>query len=84
MAHYDTFREQLAIKYPANGHALWGPSPRNGHDRVEVGDISFMRQGKFYQLFNALLSAGHPSHQRLGVPEYHEVLVPSLSYHIDR
>jgi len=37
MAHYDTFREQLAIKYPAIGHALWGPSPRNGHDRVEVG-----------------------------------------------
>ncbi|KAI0299169.1 hypothetical protein BC826DRAFT_62290 [Russula brevipes] len=83
MAHYDIFREQLAIKYPTNGHALWEPSPRSGHDRVEVGDVGFMREGKFYRLFNALLSADHPSHRRLGVPEYHEVLVPSLPDHID-
>ncbi|KAI0299166.1 hypothetical protein BC826DRAFT_62160 [Russula brevipes] len=83
MAHYDTFREQLAINYPASGHALWEPSPRSGKDRVEVGDVGFIREGKFYRLFNALLSADHPSHRRFGVPEYHEVLVPSLSDHID-
>lgn len=83
MAHYDIFREQLAIKYPAHGHALWEPSPRRGHNRVEIGDVGFIREGKFHRLFNALLPADHPSH-KFGVPEYHEPLTPSLSDHIDR
>ena len=78
MAHYDIFRERLAIKYPAFGHALWEPD-----SRVQVGDVGFIREGKFERLFNALLPADDPSHE-LGVPEYHEPLVPSLSDHIYR
>jgi hypothetical protein len=82
MADYDIFREQLAIKYPSYGHALWGPSPRDPNIPVQVGDVGFVRRGKFHRLFNALLPADDPSHQR-GVPEYHEPLVPTLSDHLD-
>jgi hypothetical protein len=81
MAHYDVFREQLAIKYPAFSHALWDPTPRNPDRPVQVGDVGFIRKGKFYRLFNALLPADDQSHE-LGMPEYHEPLVPSLLEHV--
>ncbi|KAI9511932.1 hypothetical protein F5148DRAFT_1280314 [Russula earlei] len=41
MAHYDIFRGQLAIQYPAYGHALWEPSPARVHSPVEIGDVGF-------------------------------------------
>jgi hypothetical protein len=81
MAHYDIFSAQLAINYPAYGHALWEPSPPRLYCPVEVGDVGFIREGRFHRLFNALLSADHPSH-RIGVPEHYEPLIPSLSDHI--
>ena len=81
MAHYDIFGAQLAINYPACGRALWDPSPPKSDFPVEVGDVGFIRRGRFHRLFNALLSSDHPSH-RLGVPEYHEPLIPSVSDHI--
>jgi len=83
MAHYDIFRGQLASKYPAYGHALWEPSPPSLHSPVEIGDVGFVREGRFHRLFNALLSADHPSHQ-FGVPEYHEPLLLKLSSHVIR
>ena len=85
MAHYDIFRDQLGIKYPVFGHALWDPNPQSGrlYSPVEVGDVGFICEGKFHRLFNALLPADHPSHQRFGVPEYHEPLQPSVAGHID-
>ena len=82
MADCDIFREQLAIKYPLYGHALWEPSPRDPDKPVQVGDVGFIRKGKFHRLFNALLPANDPSHGR-GVPEYHEPLIPNLSDHLD-
>ena len=81
MTHYDIFRGQLASKYPAYGYALWEPSPSRLYSLVEVGDVGFIRGGRFHRLFNALLSADHPSHKS-GVPEYHEPLIPKLSDHI--
>jgi hypothetical protein len=83
MAHYDIFREQLGIKYPAYGHALWEPSPGTLYSYVEVGDVGYVREGKFHRLFNALLPGDHPSHSTFGVPEYHEPLTPYPSRHID-
>ncbi|KAH9163724.1 hypothetical protein EDB89DRAFT_1859852 [Lactarius sanguifluus] len=80
--HYDTFREELAKAYPAFGHALWEPNPGE-YPPVEVGDVGFVRQGKFHRLFNALYSEDHPSNQRFGVPEDHEQLQPTPN-HIDR
>ena len=84
MAEYDIFRDQLAIKYPSHGHALWVPSPRNPDRPVQVGDVGFIRKGKFHRLFNSLLPADDPSHDELGVPEYHEPLVPNMLNHIDK
>ena len=83
MAHYDIFRDQLGIKYPAFGHALWEPNPARSYAPVEVGDVGYIREGKFHRLFNALLPADHPSHRRFGVPEYHEPLRPGVADHID-
>ena len=83
MAHYDIFRRQLAIKYPALGHALWDPNPINPDMVVQVGDVGFIREGRFHRLFNALLPGNDPSHYR-GVPVDHEPLVPSLPDHIVR
>ena len=81
MADYEIFREQLAIMYPSYGYALWEPRPLNPNRPVQVGDVGFIRGGRFYRLFSALLPANDPS-QELGVPEYHEPLVPTLSDHI--
>jgi hypothetical protein len=81
MADYEIFREQLAIKYPSYGYALWEPSPANPNRPVQVGDVGFIREGRFYRLFGALLPADDSS-QQLGVPEYHEPLVPTLSDHV--
>ena len=81
MADYDIFREQLAIKYPTYGHALWGPRPKKPDRPVQVGDVGFIRRGYFHRLFNALLSADDPSHE-LGVPEYHEPLILSVPDHL--
>ncbi|KAI0295930.1 hypothetical protein BC826DRAFT_1006275 [Russula brevipes] len=55
MAHYDIFREQLVVKYPAYGHALWEPNPGRLYSPLEVGDVGYVREGKFHRLFfNAL------------------------------
>ena len=71
---YDIYREELGIKYPAYGHALWEPSPGGRYTSVEIGDVGFVRQGYFHRLFNILLPEDHPSHQD-GVPQHHEPLV---------
>ncbi|KAN0126288.1 hypothetical protein V8E53_015211, partial [Lactarius tabidus] len=65
------------------GHALWDPNPGNLYPAVEVGDVGYIREGKFRRLFNVLLPANHPSHTNFGVPEYHEQLTPNIGNHID-
>ena len=82
MAEYDIYREKLAIKHPSYGHALWEPNPRKPDRPVQVGDVGFIRRGRFYPFFNALLPADDPSHE-FGVPEYHEPLVPTPPEHLD-
>jgi len=86
LADYEIFREQLAIKYPSYGYALWGPSPINPNRPVQVGDVGFILEGRFHRIFSALLPADDPS-QEFGVPEYFEPLVPTdptLSDHLVR
>jgi hypothetical protein len=82
MAHYDLFRHHLAVRFPAYGHALWDPDPGNLYPAVEVGDVGYICEGKFHRLFNVLLPANHPTHQNLGVPEYHEQLTLDMADHI--
>jgi hypothetical protein len=83
MADYDIYREQLAITFPTYGHALWDPRPTRPDRPVKVGDVGFIRWGRFHRFFNILLPADDPSHE-LGVPEYYEPLVPILSDHINK
>ncbi|KAI9445965.1 hypothetical protein H4582DRAFT_2163098, partial [Lactarius indigo] len=71
------------IAHPAFGHALWDPDPGQ-YPPVQVGDVGYIRNGKFHRLFNALLSADHPSHKRLGTPPDHEPLQLQVKDHIDR
>ena len=72
MAEYDIFREQLGIAFPAYGHALWNPRPWKPNTTVEVGDVGFIRMGKFHRLFNALCSKDE---QPDNVPDDFEQLV---------
>jgi hypothetical protein len=55
------FREELALRYPAHGHALWEPDPGGLYEAVEVGDVGFIRNGYFHRLFNALRPPVVPS-----------------------
>ncbi|KAH9959643.1 hypothetical protein BC827DRAFT_1156210 [Russula dissimulans] len=64
--------------YPTYGHALWDSTPTRPDMPVKIGDVGFIRWGKFHRFFNALLPANDPSHE-LGVPENHEPL--ALNYH---
>lgn len=83
MTDYDIFREQLGIRYPGYGHALWDPSPNNPDRPVEVGDVGFIRRGRFHRLFNALLPEDDEL-QDLGVPEYYERLEPNMKKHVSK
>ena len=81
MAHYDIFRDQLAIMWPTVGHALWEPEP-SPYSPIDIGDVGFVREGKFHRLFNALRPEKDPSHGRFGVPEHYEQLIPKCTNHI--
>ena len=85
--HYDTYREELAKAYPGFGHALWEPDPGvpsgDLNPTIGVGDVGFIREGRFHRLFNALLPADHPSNETFGVPADHEPLQPN-DHHINR
>jgi hypothetical protein len=82
-AHYDIFRHHLVMKFPAYGHALWEPDHGNLYPAVKVGDVGYIREGKFRRLFNVLLPAEDESHEDFGVPEYHEPLTVSVKKHIE-
>jgi hypothetical protein len=82
MAYYDIYRDRLATTYPAFGHALWEPSPEERYGPVRIGDVGFVREGKFYCLFNALLPADDASHDGIPLPDSHEPLVLDVPDHI--
>ncbi|KAH9021278.1 hypothetical protein EDB83DRAFT_2231297 [Lactarius deliciosus] len=84
LAHYDTYREELAKAYPGFGYALWEPGPGDENPHVEVGDVGFIREGQFHRLFSVLLPENHESHERFGVPEGHEPLRLTVTNHINR
>jgi hypothetical protein len=83
MAHYNTFRDQIAIAHPAYGYALWESDPGEQYPPVAVGDVGYIREGNFCRLFNALLPEDHQSHQRFGVSNGHEPLQLSMPDHVD-
>jgi len=76
MGDCNTFREELAIRYPNHGHALWNPDPGGLYDSVGVGDVGFIRDGYFFRLFNALLPRDPPSGSDLDNPHGHGLVYP--------
>jgi hypothetical protein len=82
MAHYDIFRDQLAIRFPAYGYALWEPSPGDLYHVASIGDVGYISHGRFHRLFNILLPADDPSHEIFGVPDNHHPFQPKVSKHI--
>lgn len=83
MAHYDIFREALALNFHAYGYALWEPSPGELYEPVSIGDVGFIREGKFHRIFNALLPKDHPTHANFRTPDDHEPLQLRMERHID-
>ena len=84
MHHYDIYRDQLSITHPSFGHALWDPAPEGEYGPVKVGDVGYVREGRFFRLFNALLPADDPSHNDIPLPEHHEPLISNVRNHIYR
>ena len=87
-AQHETFREELGIKYPAYGYALWEPGSRGRYHAVQVGDVGFIREGYFHKLFNVLhpasASGGGPSNSSRGVLGNDELLQIRMDNHIGR
>ena len=79
------FREELAIRYPKHGHALWEPDPDGLYETVGVGDVGFIHGGYFYRLFNALSPPDAPSSADASDgPKYPPKLQPKNPHHIRR
>jgi hypothetical protein len=77
MADYDIFREQLGIRFPSDGHALWDPSPRKPGKPVKVGGVGYIRGGKFHYLFNVL----RPKDELFDAPrDYEQLRLGSLDH----
>jgi len=79
MAHYDIYREELARNFQAFGHALWEPSPGILHDPVAIGDVGFIREGKFHRIFNVLLPEDDQTHENFGVMSMQTNSAPTTS-----
>jgi len=79
MADYNIFREQLGNTFPTYGHALWDPRPAEPDKPVKIGDVGFMRMGKFHRLFNALSPEGEQVQQ---VPSGFQQLVPKSPHRV--
>jgi hypothetical protein len=74
---YNIYREQLTSLF--HGHALWqpdGPDPTG----VSVGDVGYVREGRFFRMFNVLLEWNDPSNYSLCEPEPYDPLV--LGQHV--
>ena len=44
------------MKYPAQSYPLWNPNPGELEHPFEVGDVGFIREGKFHHPFSAMLT----------------------------
>ena len=75
---FDIFREQPAIRDPSYGHALWEPSPWKQDRPVQVGDVGFIRNGRFHSLFNVL----RPAEGQSNLPDCYEQLCTKFSDHL--
>ncbi len=55
---------------------MWGPEPSLEYGELQLGDVGYLREGRFCFLFNSLKAADAPAHSELGVPEDFQVFNP--------
>lgn len=76
----DVYAKELA--HHGLGHPLWIPEPEESGE-VLIGDVGFVREGRFRRLFNAMHTKDHPVNGG-GVPDgftplvIHESMVETL------
>lgn len=58
------------------GHPLWGPEPCLQFGEVRLGDVGYLRDGRFRFLFNTMRDAEDPVNVQRGVPSGFEVFDP--------
>jgi hypothetical protein len=68
----EVYRDQLISLF--YGHALWSPDPALQYERVEIGDVGYVKDGYFVRMFNVLLPWDHPSNPRSCTPEQYTPL----------
>ena len=69
--HADVYAEQLFHLGHGYGYPLWGPKPPPDQGKVFVGDVSYICNGSFHRVFNALRSKRDPGNIS-GVPKGYE------------
>ena len=73
-AAWDIYAEQLiSLGY---GHPQWFPEPCPDAGEIRIGDVGYLRKGRFFRIFNAMLSANDPINTRNGVPQSFEMFEP--------
>ena len=72
MSTHRTYAKQLEIL--GYGYALYEPNPMDDYDRVRVGDVGYLLEGKFMRLFNIFESFDSSINSTDGVPEMFEPL----------
>lgn len=69
MAADETYAQQLSkLKH---GLPLWEPEPAWQDGEVKIGDVGYIRRGRFARLFNAVVPLGDASNALHGVPDGH-------------
>ncbi|RPD72326.1 hypothetical protein L226DRAFT_546923 [Lentinus tigrinus ALCF2SS1-7] len=74
MKHWDIYaRELMSLGF---GHPLWHPEPSLQFGQIRLGDVGYLRKGRFRFLFNSMHSAEHPVNATKGVPSGFEEFKP--------
>ena len=72
-AGWDIYAKEL-FQY-GHGYPLWGPEPDTTYGEVRLGDVGYLREGRFCFLFNTMRPQSDPINSG-GVPENFDVFVP--------
>ena len=64
---YASQLEDLVYGYP-----LWYPDGPDDADDIEIGDVGYIDEGAFIELFSAKYPADHPRNLRKQVPPGHD------------
>jgi hypothetical protein len=78
---FSVYNQQLSShRY---GYALWEPDPGRSNDHVSIGDVGYIRKGRFVRMFNVLLPWNHPRNGTHGgtLEPYDQLAMPFINTH---